>query len=124
MWSINRFLYILVDPLFYEWFGHYVPDEHSYVAIVKQMLSSDWNVTKGNLWFHCAPVSAELPSQGWKIHVSATTRNAPEVLEAVVPVLRKERVAFKFAADQHILRLLVSKQWPRGSAGKFITIYP
>lgn len=40
------------------------------------------------------------------------------------PVLVREEAAFKFAADETILHLLVSKQCPRGSGAKFITVYP
>src|SRR5947209_3773863 len=123
MQSINRYAYVLADPLFYESLDRYVPREDPYIALVKTLVPQDWNLAKNSIWFHAAP-GGELPAQGWKIHVSATTVNAVDILHAVVPVLVEERVPFKFAADLVILQLILGKRWPRGGAGKFITIYP
>jgi serine/threonine protein kinase len=123
MWSINRYAYVLANPFFYESLDNYSPNEDPYASAVKELLPDQWNVTKSSIWFHASP-GGNLPLQGWKIHVSATMLNAVNILRAVVPVMVDENVPFKFAADPVILQLLHGKRWPRGSAGKFITIYP
>jgi len=124
MWSINRYAYVLADPLFYESLDRYTPDEGPYAAVVRRLLPDDWRMTKSSIWFNAAPPTGDRPLQGWKIHVSATISTADAVLNLVVPVLVANGVAFKFAGDPTLHRLLLGKRWPRGSAGKFITIYP
>jgi serine/threonine protein kinase len=92
---------------------------------VRLQLPSDWSVHRQDIWFYCSPCLYQLPLQGWKIHLSATVDNAREVLERVCSRLfRYKDVSFKFAVDYALLSLINSKNWPRGSSGKFITIYP
>ncbi|GAB3412906.1 class III lanthionine synthetase LanKC [Flindersiella endophytica] len=62
--------------------------------------------------------------QGWKLHVSATVTSAHEVLRHVVDVLAADPCAFKFAADLERVRELNGGRFARGSAGKFVTVYP
>lgn len=73
---------------------------------------------------HCQPATANLPPQGWKIHISAAIAEAKAILRTAAPILVAHDVPFKFAADGHLLRLMNSKRWPRAGAGKFITAYP
>ncbi|MFJ2861551.1 lanthionine synthetase LanC family protein [Kitasatospora sp. NPDC087314] len=65
-----------------------------------------------------------LPGQGWKLHVSAASAVGEAVLAAVVRVLADDPCTFKFAAGEERLRELNSRNSDRGSAGKFITVYP
>lgn len=65
-----------------------------------------------------------LPTQGWKLHVAATPSSAMKVLEALLPLLYEEECHFKFAATKALLVRLNQGHAPRGSAGKFMTIYP
>ncbi|MFJ4186332.1 class IV lanthionine synthetase LanL [Kitasatospora sp. NPDC089509] len=101
----------------------------------------DWEVTVGGFWCTARPSassdgsvggsaagsavgSARLPEQGWKLHVSAASVVGGEVLAAVVRVLATDPCSFKFAATEERLRELNSRNSDRGSAGKFITVYP
>lgn len=85
----------------------------------------DWDVTVGGFWCTARPsVSAPLPAQGWKLHVSAASVVGGEVLAAVARVLAADPCSFKFAAAEERLRELNSRNSDRGSAGKFITVYP
>ncbi|MFJ7246706.1 class IV lanthionine synthetase LanL [Kitasatospora sp. NPDC098652] len=85
----------------------------------------DWDVTVGGFWCTARPsASAPLPAQGWKLHVSAASVVGGEVLAAVVRVLAADPCSFKFAAAEERLRELNSRNSNRGSAGKFITVYP
>ena len=46
------------------------------------------------------------------------------MLRAVLPECVELESTFKVVADRHLLDLVNSKNYPRGGAGKFITIYP
>ncbi|MFE6056131.1 class IV lanthionine synthetase LanL [Kitasatospora sp. NPDC056446] len=85
----------------------------------------DWDVTVGGFWCTARPTaSSPLPGQGWKLHVSAASLAGEDVLAAVVRVLAEDPCSFKFAAARERLRELNSRNSDRGSAGKFITVYP
>ncbi|MFI6983328.1 lanthionine synthetase LanC family protein [Embleya sp. NPDC050154] len=83
-----------------------------------------WDVRSDDFWCTVRPPGHAARAQGWKIHVSARTGDAPHVLGRVCDVLLPRRVAFKFAGDTERLRMLNSREADRASAGKFITVYP
>lgn len=118
----------MVDPEFYDSIDRFQPREDEYLDLVKQMVPSDMMFERINgVWFGCiAPQERrkQPPTQGWKIHVSATASCSRDVLKAVVPVLISNNVEFKFSLDTTVLSLMNSKRWARQGAGKFITIYP
>ncbi|HEY8468150.1 MAG TPA: class III lanthionine synthetase LanKC [Longimicrobiales bacterium] len=120
----NSFFYTLADREFYEPIDRYQPRPDDYIAIARRRLPDDWDGGRKGLWYYATPPGASFPDEGWKIHLSATISDAPSVLETACRVLARHRVPFKFAADQRILLLLNSKNWRRGGAGKFITVYP
>lgn len=76
------------------------------------------------MWCRLTPESATLPAQGWKLHVSATSASAPVVLAKALGVLLRDESAFKFARSLEQVSALNSRATPRGSSGKFITVYP
>ncbi|MFF7242740.1 class IV lanthionine synthetase LanL [Embleya sp. NPDC008237] len=84
----------------------------------------EWDVRSDDFWCTVRPPGHAARAQGWKIHVSARTGDAPHVLGRVCDVLLPRRVAFKFAGDLERLRMLNSREADRASAGKFITVYP
>jgi tRNA A-37 threonylcarbamoyl transferase component Bud32 len=65
-----------------------------------------------------------MPSQGWKIHVSATLDNCDEILEQVWDYCIPLGLPFKFQRNRAALLLANAKYAHRGSSGKFITLYP
>ncbi|MFH8837196.1 class III lanthionine synthetase LanKC [Streptomyces sp. NPDC017868] len=65
-----------------------------------------------------------LPAQGWKIHVSATADNAEAALRAVAAICARRQTDFKYLRSSTLLSTFNSKYAHRGSAGKFIAIYP
>ena len=85
--------------------------------------AADWTIKVAPPWVQLESSKARLPGQGWKLHVSATPRSAPQILEAIVPLLYQESCWFKFAASKALLMRLNEAHAPRGSSGKFITIY-
>jgi class III lanthionine synthetase len=115
----------LLDKNYYESFNTYTPQKSDFHQMVWSKLAVGHEISRQGIWFYCSLSSNEMPRQGWKIHVSATLRNAREILERVSSILLESGEAnFKFALDMKVLGLLNSKSWPRGSAGKFMTIYP
>ncbi len=85
---------------------------------------SQWSWTPSGIWICLVPAGVKLAPQGWKLHISATSRNAAGGLAAVAPILIGEGVPFKFAATRKQMALLNSSDTPREAAGKFITVYP
>ena len=119
----------LADPEFYDSIDRFHAQEDEFLDLVKQMVPSDMIFARVNgVWFGCFTPDERrrngLPTQGWKIHVSSTVTGAQDLLRAVVPVLIRNEVDFKFSLDVRVLSLMNSKRWPRQGAGKFITIYP
>ncbi|HZD02466.1 MAG TPA: hypothetical protein VFA46_20445 [Actinomycetes bacterium] len=70
------------------------------------------------------PPHTILPPQGWKIHVSASLRNAEEILGIVKDYCVQQRIAFKFLRNKVLILAFDTKYAPRESSGKFMTLYP
>ncbi|QIS12408.1 class IV lanthionine synthetase LanL [Nocardia arthritidis] len=85
---------------------------------------SDWRLWTDDFWCHLDPDRYRRPRQGWKLHISATTGSAVAVLDRVLGVVLDAGCICKFAASLDGVRKLNSADYPRGGAGKFITIYP
>lgn len=115
--------YTLLDPVFFESLDRYTPTD-TYVKMVRDRIGDDWRVQMGGFWTSVAPPNASYRHQGWKIHVSATTDIAQELLALIVPILTRRQIPFKYASDERMLALSLTKTWPRTGAGKFITAYP
>ena len=64
------------------------------------------------------------PTQGWKIHVSATVLSAAEVFARCYPVLRKHQACFKVPGSLGFLASLNSGLRDFSQVGKFLTVYP
>lgn len=83
-----------------------------------------WTTEVDEMWCRLTRPSGITCRQGWKLHVSATAASAPEVLEKTLNVLLHEESAFKFVRSTEQVGALNSRATPRGSSGKFITVYP
>lgn len=121
------------DELFYESNLEYYEPTGELRSIVDGMLASDgkdcWRRHRSGVWTHVFRVDDKtipfpLPSQGWKIHVSATNANCADILGLTAPIALASQVHFKFANDTSTLIMMTSKRWSRGGSGKFITLYP
>jgi serine/threonine protein kinase len=103
------------------------PDGDSFAAVVAEVLgdrAAAWTLRRDDTWLRVLPAGVALRAQGWKVHLSATGASAPEVLRRAAVVLADEVCAFKVAADHDVLAALNGPRTPRGSAGKFLTVYP
>ncbi|MFE9534804.1 class IV lanthionine synthetase LanL [Streptomyces sp. NPDC006691] len=87
-------------------------------------MSERWTVDVDEMWCRLARPSGIRRRQGWKLHVSATAASAPDVLVRTLEVLLREESIFKFARSLEQVGALNSRATPRGSSGKFITVYP
>ncbi|MEU2419699.1 class IV lanthionine synthetase LanL [Streptomyces sp. NPDC007851] len=83
-----------------------------------------WTTDADEMWCRLAHQSGMRRGQGWKLHVSATAASAPAVLEKSLEVLLHEESGFKFVRSLEQVGALNSRATPRGSSGKFITVYP
>ncbi|MEU3605414.1 class IV lanthionine synthetase LanL [Streptomyces sp. NPDC035033] len=83
-----------------------------------------WRTESDDTWCRVAPRSGEQRRQGWKLHVSATAASAPAVLSRALEVLLRDASGFKFARSLERVSALNSRATPRGSSGKFLTVYP
>lgn len=128
---VDKIFYMGTDDLFYEpSYSHYRhSDELS--SLVKSMLearSLQWEIQRHDVWSHvmhspgATPIN--LPTQGWKIHVSATETNCRDILMKVANLALDHNLQFKYANDINTMKMMTSKRWPRGGSGKFITLYP
>ncbi|MFE4605278.1 class III lanthionine synthetase LanKC [Kitasatospora indigofera] len=114
--------YAYADPLFYDSPRRWGAQEE--FAAVSRPLPAGWERGELEIWAVVRPTDVRLPSQGWKIHVSSCAEDAEAVLEEVYAYCLRERLTFKFLRGLPILQVQNSKYAPRGSSGKFCTVYP
>jgi hypothetical protein len=89
----------------------------------------DWRVSlpdaANGTWINVFnPSSPRPPEQGWKLHVSATSVSATDVLHAILPALFGEGVTFKIAQSPTVLDALNHGNGGLSQVGKFVTVYP
>ncbi|MFJ9611930.1 class III lanthionine synthetase LanKC [Kitasatospora sp. NPDC101176] len=119
----NRYeAYAFADPIFYDSPRRWGATEE--FDAVTRPLPAGWERGDLEMWAMLRPTDVRIPQQGWKIHVSSTPEDAEQVLEEVHRFCLAERVAFKFLRGLPILQVQNSKYAPRGSSGKFCTLYP
>ncbi|CAM5334911.1 class III lanthionine synthetase LanKC [Streptomyces avidinii] len=109
------------DRWFYD--APYRRAEESYPAALAPV-PAGWQTHRSGDWLALRPLDARLPSQGWKIHVSACLDNAESVLERVHRYCVDRRIAFKFVPSRYLLHLRNAKYADRAASGKFLTVYP
>ncbi|MFB7607521.1 class IV lanthionine synthetase LanL [Streptomyces gardneri] len=83
-----------------------------------------WTADSDEMWCRVAPRTRARREQGWKLHLSATAASAAAVLDKALEVLLRDESAFKFARSLEQVSALNSRATPRGSSGKFLTVYP
>jgi hypothetical protein len=81
-------------------------------------------LSQGEVFSEHAFGVGDWPSQGWKLHVSATPLAGPEVLERVVPLLLDEGARFKVVNTRLQLVVLNGGGYGFSQVGKFVTVYP
>lgn len=78
-----------------------------------------------SVWRYNRNSKPQEPSQGWKLHISATLLEACDLFERVAPCLIAEDVQFKAPNSlDELSKLNCGLQYGYHQVGKFITIYP
>ena len=83
-----------------------------------------WEVTENDQWKFYFPTDAELPDEGWKIHISTVLDEADQALDIVSEICRQNSIGFKFTPTREMLAFKLSKNVSRSAAGKFCCLYP
>ncbi|MFI2426808.1 class III lanthionine synthetase LanKC [Streptomyces sp. NPDC018955] len=115
--------FCLTDPVFYETLDVRTVEDGEY-PIHRRELPEGWRRTAIEGWWSYAPVGAKLPSQGWKIHVSAMPENAADVATMVYDYCLERGLAFKITVGPREFLMKNSKYAERAGSGKLATIYP
>ncbi|MGW2834323.1 class III lanthionine synthetase LanKC [Streptomyces sp. NPDC001286] len=125
-------VYALADRHFYE-----TPDRLSASGeqsapefdTARRTVPEGWDAARIGDWLTLTPLEADGgvvagPSQGWKIHASATRANAERIAAIVWDYCVPRRIPFKFVPAPHLLHLRNTKYAGRDNSGKFVTVYP
>ncbi|MGW3290963.1 class III lanthionine synthetase LanKC [Streptomyces sp. NPDC001002] len=120
-------VYCDADPYFYD-APHRTASRsgagRSRYATASSPVPRGWQRNESGDWLALRPVDAQLPVQGWKIHVSACLDNAESVLDRVWRYCVAGGTAFKFVPSRYLLHQRNAKYADRAGSGKFITVYP
>ncbi len=115
--------FCFADPVFYD-----APERWQRTApgfaVAGEPAPAGWTRVEHGMWIVFQPEDLRLPSQGWKIHVSATPANAEQVLNKVFDYCFENSVAFKCLHGPAALLMQNSKYAARGASGKLLTLYP
>ncbi|WP_405624720.1 class III lanthionine synthetase LanKC [Streptomyces sp. NBC_00016] len=121
-WEIIQ-TYMTHHPRWFEDFERRAPGgEH--LREYRAVMPASWLLWRRGYWLLTAPPQVPAVAQGWKLHVSATSATSAATLRALLPLLRDAGVHFKFLMDPVAMLESNGKSFPRGSSGKFITVYP
>jgi tRNA A-37 threonylcarbamoyl transferase component Bud32 len=93
-------------------------------TISERPVPQGWRRGERGEWVMLTPERAELPAQGWKVHVSACLDNADELLRLTWDYCVERSLPFKYLAGPRVLFMRNIKYADRGGSGKLITIYP
>ncbi|GAA2604492.1 class III lanthionine synthetase LanKC [Streptomyces lienomycini] len=120
-------VYCDADPYFYDAPHRTAPRTgaaRSRYAAASSPVPTGWQRHESGDWLALRPVDADLPDQGWKIHVSACLDNAESVLDRVWRHCVAGGTAFKFVPGRYLLHQRNAKYADRAGSGKFVTVYP
>jgi serine/threonine protein kinase len=116
--------YVISDPLFYDRI-ELVPGMDDLESMLRERLGHVAAITAMGIWIRCfdRPMD-ELPSHGWKLHISGKPRQLRDILAAVSDEYLQEPFCFKVIRGSELGLAQLSRWWSRGGAGKAITVYP
>jgi hypothetical protein len=109
------------DPHFYDHPAYY--DATPFAAALRDV-PDGWSRTTSQPWVHLTPDGWAGPTQGWKIHVSATAAEAGDVIDIAQRYCTENRLNYKFLASATAYIAVNAKYASRGGSGKLITVYP
>ena len=83
-----------------------------------------WQRSVRDWWVRWQPEAKDIPTQGWKLHISSTSEDSAKVCEIVWDYCMKSGIAFKFLRSSRALNFVNGPNAPRTACGKFCVIYP
>lgn len=116
-------LFTLTNKKFFDSIENMAYDD-KFSQVICELLPPDWTAQQSGVWLSVSAPSHKYPEHGFKIHVSGTASNATEVIARVAPICFAHDTPFKTARDPAMFSIMSSKHYPRGNAGKLMTIYP
>ncbi|MFE6738005.1 class III lanthionine synthetase LanKC [Streptomyces tubercidicus] len=119
----QRQLYSWADLVFYESPSEWADQADRFTATARE-LPAGWTQSSQGVWVSLKPEGAQLPAQGWKVHISALAENAEHVVNAAWDYCVERGISFKYLRDRRLFRMYNSKYMPRQGSGKLVTIYP
>jgi class IV lanthipeptide synthase len=79
----------------------------------------------GTIWRMSRRTTKSDPTQGWKLHVSATILSANKILARIAPCLSASGVLFKAPRTlEELVKLNCGLHYGFSQVGKFVTVYP
>ena len=88
-------------------------------------LLKGFQVDKNEMWAYPSKYKSYiLPDFGFKIHISATIKNAYYILKSIKELLDNRELLYKVVASKEKLNLLNLGTYGYSQIGKFLTIYP
>lgn len=98
-------------------------DKQHNFAIPFLQHNKQYTINDNDVWRQYS-ANSQMPEQGWKIHISSSLVNCPEVLNITARVCSQQDVTFKFLKSREVALSQYAKYADRAQSGKFITIYP
>ncbi|MFJ5544147.1 class III lanthionine synthetase LanKC [Micromonospora chalcea] len=115
--------FLIADPVHVD-SPAYVADTASRFPLADQTPPDGWRVAEHGGWIMWHPPHAQLPQQGWKVHVSVNLDDAADVLDLVRDHCVNHRVAFKFQRSRRLALVNNEKYAHRAGSGKLAALYP
>ncbi|OKJ43435.1 hypothetical protein AMK25_17655 [Micromonospora sp. TSRI0369] len=114
---------MIADPVHVDSPAH-VADTASRFPLADQTPPDGWRVAEHGGWIMWHPPHAQLPQQGWKVHVSVNLDDAADALDLVREHCVRHRIAFKFQRSRRLALVNNEKYAHRAGSGKLAALYP
>ena len=116
--------YLFSHPCFFTSMKNYEVRNSCYFELVNKMLPKNWNIKRREAWYTVKLDKMKIKRYGFKIHISLLSEVTENALKKIIPILIKNKVAFKFLVDHEMHDFFNSQACSKVSAGKFLTAYP
>ncbi|MFG1741660.1 class III lanthionine synthetase LanKC [Micromonospora chalcea] len=115
--------FLIADPVHVD-SPAYVADTASRFPLADQTPPDGWRAAEHGGWIMWHPPHAQLPQQGWKVHVSVNLDDAADALDLVREHCVRHRIAFKFQRSRRLALVNNEKYAHRAGSGKLAALYP
>lgn len=92
-------------------------------VLEKELTKVSVSYKENETWRYCF-FDNNIPTQGWKIHISSQMKDCIKIFKIVSTVMKDEKCNFKVAKNIEVLKCINSPRETTAIANKYITIYP